>query len=169
MQHDAADDAAPTFEVTLDAGSQDLTADALGLSDLDGASVAERADSADAPDFHEGKGPEVPDEHLGESVHSPHDSDLVNPYLDAVGANQQSDTATPSQDYDHANPYITALGVDASMSTDTPEVDPTTLDDPVNAEVPGSDATSDHAEADLPPDDPIVPLPEDDDPSTNSG
>ncbi|SLN70657.1 hypothetical protein TRL7639_04189 [Falsiruegeria litorea R37] len=168
-QHDAPDDAAPTFEVTLDSGSQDLTADALGLSDLDGASVAARADSADAPDFHEGKGPEVPDEHLGESVHSPHDSDLVNPYLDAIGANQQSDTATPSQDYDHANPYITALGVDASMSTDAPVVDPTTLDDPVNAEVPGSDAASDHAEADLPPDDPIVPLPEDDDPSTNSG
>ncbi|WP_255253635.1 VCBS domain-containing protein [Pelagimonas varians] len=125
--------------------------------------------SANAPGVHEGTGPEALDERLGESVHSPHDSDLLNPYLDAIGANQQSDTATPSQDYDHANPYITALGVDASMSTDAPVVDPTTLDDPVNAEVPNSDAASDHAEADLPPDDPIVPLPEDDDPSTNLG
>ena len=64
---------------------------------------------------------------------------------------------------------MSALGVDALSPGDTPVLDPATLDDPMVSGNAESDTQDGNVEPDLPVDDPIVHLPEDDDPSTNSG
>ena len=107
--------------------------------------------------------------HPSEETAASRQSDATDPYLDAIGASAEPDASSQVSDAEHANPYMAALGVDAPSPSDTPVLDPTTLDDPSLPEYSGSDAPNDQAETDLPVDDPIVPLPEEDDTSTNSG
>uniref|UniRef100_UPI002637A6A2 VCBS domain-containing protein n=1 Tax=uncultured Shimia sp. TaxID=573152 RepID=UPI002637A6A2 len=169
QQHDAPSDDGPVFEVTLDGNTQDPSAAALGLTDDMDVSLAARAGSANDPAEQDNRGFDTPDEHHGQDGSSLHQGDPVNPYLDAVGAGLHSDVPTQLQDSEPANPYTAALGVDADMLTDAPVLDPTMLDDPAAAEDLSSDRVTGDEGNDLPHDEPLVPLPEEDDPSANSG
>ncbi|WP_217358914.1 VCBS domain-containing protein [Ruegeria sp. HKCCA5491] len=169
QQHDSPSDDGPVFEVTLGDDTQDPSAAALGLTDDMDVSLAARAGSENDPAIQDSRGFDTPDEHQGQDGSSLHQGDPVNAYLDAVGAGPHSDVPTQLQDSEPANPYTAALGVDADMLTDAPTLDPTMLDDPAAAEDLSSDRVTSDEGIDLPHDEPLVPLPEEDDPSANSG
>jgi hypothetical protein len=97
------------------------------------------------------------------------DNSPTNPYLAAIGAHSPSGNAIADNGNGQSGHYLDALGVTGSTSNDEMPLDPATFDDLENAPDPSPDASSTNAETDLNVDDPIVPLPEDDDPSTNSG
>nr|WP_299423242.1 cadherin-like domain-containing protein [uncultured Shimia sp.] len=113
---------------------------------------------------------------LGESAHTTSslesltdDNGQTNPYLEAIGAHSPSDAETTANEAGQSNHYLDALGVSGSASSEDNLLDPATLDNPEDVLDPNSDAPSDQTDTDLPVDEPLVPLPEDDDPSTNSG
>ena len=168
-QHDVPSDEGPILEVTLDADTQDPTIDTLGLTgDID-ASLAAGAGSADKFEVQDSKAFEASEENSGQEAALPDHSDPMNVYLNAVGANVDSDVLVEQEGAELANPYTVALGVDAVVPVDDPMVDPTTMDDTTHSEDWNSQTATGHEEVDLPVDEPLVPLSEDDDPSTNSG
>uniref|UniRef100_UPI002494336C VCBS domain-containing protein n=1 Tax=Shimia thalassica TaxID=1715693 RepID=UPI002494336C len=168
-QHDAPSNDEPIFEVTLGDNTEDPSAAALGLTEDMDVSLAARAGNANDPAVQDNRGFDTPDEHHEQDGSSLHQGDPVNPYLDAVGAGLHSDVPTQLQESEPANPYAAALGVDADTLTEASTLDPTTLDDPVAAEDLSSDRVTSDEGIDLPYDEQLVPLPEEDDPSANSG
>ncbi len=168
-QHDAPGDDGPNFEVTLDFDPLDPTVGTFGLSDVDDGSVSERVEVANATEQRDSLGSETSTGHPGEDATASGHGDKVAPYLEAIGAGAEADGISGAFDAGHDNPYTAALGVDATLPTDDPAVDPSMLDDPMTADDQGSDGASDQPEADVPPDEPSVPMPEDDDPTSNPG
>ncbi|WP_165821534.1 VCBS domain-containing protein [Falsiruegeria mediterranea] len=168
-QHNAPSYDEPAIEVTVDMDPQDPNDEIIGLSDVVEASVAQRSEVADA-EQSQGTSPEnEPTEHSREAIAGSSQDSPTSPYLDAIGGGVGPDASSQTPGVDHANPYVSALGVDALSPGDTPVLDPTTLDDPMVSGNAEPDAQNENVEPDLPMDDPIVHLPEDDDPSTNSG
>ena len=168
-QHDAPSYDEPTFEVTVDMDHQDPNDGGLGLSEVSDAAAALRSEIVDAPQSQDNLHGEAPAEHPREEIAASSQGAPANPYLDAIGGGVDPDAFSQTAGVDHANPYASALGVDAVSPGDTPVLDPTTVDDPMVSGNAESDAQDENLEPDLPVDDPIVHLPEDDDPSTNSG
>ncbi len=97
------------------------------------------------------------------------DNGQSNPYLAAIGALSPSEAEMTEQEIGQDNHYLDALGISGSASSEDISLDPATLESSDEALIANSDFPSDQTDADLPVDDPAVPLPEDDDPSINSG
>ncbi len=168
-QHDAPGDDGPAFEITVDIDPQDSDDATIGLSDVGDASAAERSEVADAAQSLDNSLEEAPVAHPREAIAASSQDAPTNPYLDAIGVGADPDASSQTPVAENANPYVSALGVDAFSPSDTPVIDPATLDDPMVSEDAGSDAQNENVEPDLPMDDPIMHLPEDDDPTNNLG